>query len=250
VSLTFLPIIIMAPICGALTLAVGIYFYVATYKEFKRISDLNQDDLDFSHIKLACTQEIIIRHEAVNINNNDNHAALKPFIKPFDFKNENRLRRFSSAVSTTLLTGGVLFATCYLTAAVILSTLAVTSVLLGPIGLCVAAGAALLIGAYAGYKQYQSLYNNEKLTAYKKHLDEQLLKKCKKCDELRGVRRPKKLYVRSLSDTDLAGERKAHLDPYFESTVLTQRRNFLDKRPVVATLAPEPDLHKSTRNKL
>lgn len=225
---------------AVLTLAAGIFFYVAAYSEYKIEYESNLDDLDFSQIKLECTKEIIRRHEEPTIQNeNQSSWNIKPFTKPFIFRNDNRLRRMKSALASTMLTAGSLFAIYYLMVAVVIAAFGVTTALLGPIGIGVAIGVTLAIGLYAGYKQYQSLYNNEKLAAFKEHQEHQLEKKCNLCNELRGRPQHKKLYSSQQTTESTAGQ-KTQKQAYFEATSNLQRRNFMNKKPIATQPAAHP----------
>lgn len=231
VTLGFLTLGILTIGTAIVSLAAGIFYFYTAYRENKIESQQNQDSLDFTHIKLECAKEIIRRDHELN-NQHDNNATFAQitFAKPFVFKNENRLRLIKSAITTTFLTASSLFAIYYLTAAVILAAFSITTALFGPIGIGVAIGATLLIGLYAGYKQYQSLYNNEKLDAYKAHQAQQLEKKCDQCDALRGIIKHKKLHS-TQSDYSHSARHKYHKLAFFESTTALQRRNFIQNEP-------------------
>lgn len=195
ITLEFLPLSILTGALSVVTIATCGVFLVSAYREHQQERKKTQEDLDFIALKIQCENEIIRRKKvelAASMRNSAEITAVlsqNPDIEPepFVYKNKITLEKVRPAMGFGLLTAMMMFGTYYSGVAIIIhafGALAISGALLGPIGIGVALGVALVIGAYCGYRHYQALVKEDRIARFQEYQKEISKDKRTECYDL------------------------------------------------------------------
>lgn len=180
---------------GTLMLVTGGIFYVATYYELKKEAQKNDKFFWHAAIRNECADVLLKRlrgelHNKYNLNSldapeidDDTDSEL-----PLNLSDKKVLPRIKDAVKASLLVGSTLFGTYYFGVSSIIAAFGLTAIstaMLGPIGLGIALAVTFGIGIYFGYKQYQISKSNQTIKKIQKHKLAKLDAKIDKCNELK-----------------------------------------------------------------
>lgn len=233
VALKLFALTLFAAGTAAITVAIGIIYFVASYQE-QRDADLKtQKFLDFATIKVKCAEEIIRRHN-ITLANAPRHLVddtpsmevqHRMPLTEFHYVNKNKLQKLKNALNPGMLVFAMLFGSFYLGATTLATAFGASAAVIamsGGIALGIAAGVALAIGAYCIYSQYQTSVNTEKREKFLRHTDNifrhrrfecyELQKQVQKCEQnllapARSNSAPENLHTKAyVSDTHLSSD--------------------------------------------
>ena len=266
VALKFFALTLFAIGTAAITVAIGIIYFVASYQE-QRAADLKtQKFLDFATIKLKCAEEIIKRHN-ITLANAPRHLVDDTTsmevqhrlpLTEFHYVNKNKLQKLKNALNPGMLVFAMLFGSYYLGATTLATAFGASAAVVamsGGIALGIAAGVALAIGAYCIYSQYQASINTEKREKFLRHTDNifrhrrlecyELQKKAEKCEQYHLAPSRSKSAPENLHTKVYVSE--AHQSSEQNLLFLRRRNTQRIKRPTINNLAndniPSPQPH-------
>ena len=204
---------------GALMLVTGGLFYVATYREQKIAAKKNDKTFQLLALKNKCADLLTTQlQEKLGVepepDEEEENSALPaepeaPEVKP----DKKWLPKIKDAVKAALMVGTTLFGTYYFGTCAIIGAFGVTAVstaMLGPIGLGAALAVTFAIGIYFGYKHYQENKANVAIKKQQKTIIAEIKDKTTKCNDLRN--KIEQSYTMKAQLT-LLQTRSAHVNP-------------------------------------
>jgi len=173
---------------GALMLVTGGLFYVATYHEQKIAAKKIDKTFELLALKNKCADLLTARlQERLGVEASEENSL--PYEPPAEKSNRKWLPRTKDAVKAALMVGTTLFGTYYFGTSAIIGAFGVTAVstaMLGPIGLGIALTITFAVGIYFGYKHYQETKANAEIKKQQKLITAEIKEKTDKCHDLRN----------------------------------------------------------------
>lgn len=194
ITVAFVPLTIMTAVLSVVALTTGIYFFATSYQKSRHKIETTNATLDFNAIKIMCADEIIDRKkiQLASSMRNAGHAIVPMSNHPapvFEYELKHKSRKIKKGAVFGLVTGALLFGTYFAGAAILLhafSLIAVSGMMLGPIGMAVSLAAAIGIGIICGYMYYhRTVIKEDKVKQFMKFQKEQIEDKRAECHELK-----------------------------------------------------------------
>lgn len=223
-----IPLIIMTSVLAAVGLGTGIYFFATSYQKFQHTNEKTQAAMDFNAIKILCADEIIERKK-IQLASSLRDRNLSPAMMPvnqepapvFEYELKHKEKKIKKAAVFGLVAGSLLFGTYFAGLAILVHAfglIAISGMMLGPIGMSVSLAAAIGIGIICAYVHYQNVIRNDKTKQFMNYQKEQIEDKKDECYTLK--KKTKNLTVQpklhhTVSDSDLLRhcERSEEIQP-------------------------------------
>lgn len=195
ITVAFIPLSIMTAVLSVVALASGISFFSLSHQAVKRARETAIKELDFNTIKMMCADEIISRKKIQLASAmRDSHAGAlmmsmhQQQAPEFEYKLKHKSDKTKEAAVFGMAAGSLLFGTYFAGLAILLNSfglIAISGMMLGPIGMSVSLAAAIGIGVICAYMRYRTIIKEDKLAQFMKFQKEQISDKQAECYALK-----------------------------------------------------------------